>query len=520
MDRRIDSFGSCTAPCAAQRPIPSLSAVYNRAMEIPGYTVKRTIGRGGMATAHLAIQESLQREVVLKTVNTSEQESADFLERFLNEGRIVASLRHPNIITIYDIGSASNLVYIAMEYVEGGDLKSLIPDGFSPERALEIIACIGQALDYAHGQGIIHRDVKPANILFRADGTPLLSDFGIAKQTRADAELTSTGTILGSPFYMSPEQSEGYVVDGRTDIYSLGIIFYEMLTGERPYQGDSAIKVIMQHIQSPMPKLPRSLARYQSLLEKMLAKDRDKRIRDAQTLVHEVRQALDALLEESGQRATPTAGAGGIGASQSTPGTVVAPRSKRIVESRRFLAAFAACVVGVLALGGWHVFQEASRPSMLVSRHAPGDTEVTPDASLPPPATAAPSPSIGTTQTPSDGVDQRNVIKALEWLAKNSLREDRLTQPPADNAYYYYSRLLALAPENPVAQQGFADIAERFVVLAEQAFSSKNYPKAQAYITLGLQVDPENEGLASLQSFIDTRERSLLDSVLGLFRNG
>ena len=220
-------------------------------MDVPGFEIKKTIGKGGMGTAYLAVQESLGRQVVLKTMNTSQADQTDFLERFLNEGRIVAALRHPHIITIFDIGATDDVVYMSMEYVDGGDLKDKIQLGCNEGEALNVVENIADALHFAHGEGVIHRDVKPANILYRVDGTPLLTDFGIAKQTKVDAELTSTGTILGSPFYMSPEQAEGHKVDGRADIYSLGIIFYEMLTGERPYPGDSAIKIIVQHIQSP-----------------------------------------------------------------------------------------------------------------------------------------------------------------------------------------------------------------------------------------------------------------------------
>lgn len=175
----------------------------------------------------------------------------------------MAGLRHPHIITIFDIGATDEVVYMSMEYIEGGDLKDRIPIGFTADEALRVVEAIASALHYAHGQGVIHRDGKPANILFSADNTPLLSDFGIAKQATVDAEFTSTGTILGSPFYMSPEQAEGQVLDGRADIYSLGIIFYEMLTGERPYPRGSAIKIIVQHIQSPIPKLPEQFRSYQ-----------------------------------------------------------------------------------------------------------------------------------------------------------------------------------------------------------------------------------------------------------------
>ena len=222
-------------------------------MEIPGYKINRVLGKGGMATVFLATQKSLGRSVVLKITNT-EKEHSDVTEnedsdviigRFINEGRIIASLVHPHIITIFDIGTYNNLLYISMEYVNGGDLKQKIAQTVPPEQALDILIRIGGSLDYAHSKGIIHRDVKPANILFRHDGTPLLTDFGIAKQTQSDLELTSVGLVVGSPHYMSPEQAEGTTLDGRSDIYGLGIIFFEMLTGAKPYEGDSALKIVM-----------------------------------------------------------------------------------------------------------------------------------------------------------------------------------------------------------------------------------------------------------------------------------
>ncbi|MCC6715149.1 MAG: serine/threonine protein kinase, partial [Gammaproteobacteria bacterium] len=161
-----------------------------------------------MATAYLATQASLGRQVVLKVLDTTNDVTSKNVERFMNEARIVASLRHPNIITIYDVGRHSDLIYISMEYIEGGDLKARMADGVAPQEALDIVARIASALDCAHKSGVIHRDVKPANILFRKDGTPLLTDFGIAKKLTIDHDLTSTGIFLGSPNYMAPEQAE------------------------------------------------------------------------------------------------------------------------------------------------------------------------------------------------------------------------------------------------------------------------------------------------------------------------
>ena len=477
-------------------------------MKIPGYQILRTIGRGGMAVVYLANQKSLDRQIVLKVMNTTQSESKDFTERFLNEGRIVAALQHPHIITIYDIGRADDLVYIAMEYVDGGDLRSRTGDRMDPKIALDYIIKIGEALDYAHNKGIIHRDVKPANILFRSDGTVLLSDFGIAKQVAVESELTSTGTILGSPFYMSPEQAEGRAVDGRTDIYSLGIIFYEMLVGHRPYQGDSAIKVIMQHIQSPLPVLPSDLEEFQPLLARLMAKDRNDRPPDAATMVKEanafigvgddVEQTIATLWEKIEPAATPTR--------PNNAGLL------REIATPRVLGLLACVIILSGMFIGFYVYTQSLQPSQLqISRPTVTQPAVTDLATRTGLNKARPV-------SPSDGnVNQADVTKALEWLAKNSVRENRLTQPPADNAYYYYSRLLAMDPDNAAAKKGFNDIAERFVVLAENEFAQRNYSEAQAFIALGLQVEPNNEALITLRGFIENRKESFLDTIIELF---
>ncbi|MFT5390134.1 MAG: serine/threonine protein kinase [Gammaproteobacteria bacterium] len=265
-------------------------------MRIPGYVIQRTIGKGGMATVYLAEQESLQRLVALKTLRVEfdpegpedtvhDSEELAKSARFVNEGRLVASLQHPHVVQIYDIGATPEVMYISMEYVAGGNLQSRLDAPLPVAVAIDILLKIGLALETAHRRGIIHRDVKPGNILFRADDTPLLSDFGIAKQVDEQLELTTTGHVLGSPFYISPEQAEGLAVDGRTDLYSLGIIFYEMLTGARPYDGTSAIKVILQHLQAPVPRLSAELSDFQPLLDRLLAKDPNTRFESAIEMV-------------------------------------------------------------------------------------------------------------------------------------------------------------------------------------------------------------------------------------------
>ena len=252
-------------------------------LNIPGYQVKAHIGSGGMAVVFRATQESLQRSVALKVLKNTE--SKEWTERFLNEGRILASLSHRNIITVHDIGIHAGHIYISMEYVEGGDLKPRIKAGMAPKEALQILTTIGEALEVAHKKGVIHRDVKPGNILFRQDGTPVMADYGIAKDFERETDVTVDGTVIGTPDYLAPEQARIEPVDGRTDIYGLGIIFYEMLTGKKPFVGASAVHIVFKHLNEPVPQLPEALAMYQPLLEKMTAKEPRDRFESATAMI-------------------------------------------------------------------------------------------------------------------------------------------------------------------------------------------------------------------------------------------
>ena len=288
-------------------------------MRLPGYEIQRTIGKGGMATVYLAVQESLDRLVALKVlpsksaIDDPEATHGDvnalaLTDRFLNEGRIVSSIGGANVIRVFDVGATSEYMYISMEYVPGGDLRSRLGEPFAPRSALEILMKLGLALEAAHRKGVIHRDVKPANILFRDDGTPLLTDFGIAKEIHRDLNLTTTGHVLGSPFYISPEQAESLEVDSRTDLYSLGVIFYEMLTGARPFEGTSAIQVILQHLQAPVPRLPGLLSRLQPLLDRLMAKDVESRFSTAAEMVvyaDELAQSMFTAPVDGAEEAVP-----------------------------------------------------------------------------------------------------------------------------------------------------------------------------------------------------------------------
>ena len=268
-------------------------------IDIPNYEIGKLAGRGGVAEVYLARHKLLDRKVAIKLISpTHADELAD--KRFLKEAKVVAGLRHPNIVSIYDVGVYENKYYIIMEYLEGGDLKQNIKRTLSVEQALKIMRQIASALAHAHDKGFIHRDIKSQNIMFRGDGTAVLTDFGIVKDLAMDTGYTMDGTSIGTPHYMSPEQAQGTGgIDWRTDLYSLGVTFYEMLTGSVPYNADSPIAVALKHIQEPVPQLPEAFSRFQPIISRLMAKNPDDRYQSADEL-------LRAIGKLDGEDATPT----------------------------------------------------------------------------------------------------------------------------------------------------------------------------------------------------------------------
>ena len=266
-------------------------------IEIPGYVIEGEIGEGAMANVYLATQRSLERKVALKVMAAALAADPTFCERFLREGKTLARLSHPHTVTIHDIGNVGELYYMAMEYLPNGTLKERIAAGLTPEQGVTLIRQIASALGYAHAQGLVHRDVKPANILFRADGTAVLSDFGIAKSLDDRTQFTQAGFAVGTPSYMSPEQARGQEIDGRADLYALGVVLYEILVGELPYRGTDALSTALAHLTEPLPELPVHHGRYQEVLRKLLAKDPAERYPDADALV----LALDNLPADSSE---------------------------------------------------------------------------------------------------------------------------------------------------------------------------------------------------------------------------
>lgn len=245
---------------------------------IPGYRCLRPIGQGGMSRVFLVERLRDGAHLALKFADGSVSEDSDVLYRFVEEYGLLEQIHHPNVLQIYDQGVTDDVLFIVMEYLPGGTLKQRIgSQGMAPEQAWKVLREMAQALVEVHRMGIIHRDIKPENIMLRSDGTAVLGDFGVARRIYEARHYDKMEYIVGTPYFMSPEQAIGEVEDERTDIYSMGAVFFNMLTGEKPYQGESLKEIIQQHLHAPVPQLPVHCRHLQFFLERMMSKDRQRR---------------------------------------------------------------------------------------------------------------------------------------------------------------------------------------------------------------------------------------------------
>ena len=253
--------------------------------QIGRYIIKSELGRGGMATVYLAFDPSFNREVAVKVLPREMLHDPQFRARFEREIKMAAGLEHPSIIPVYDVGEDEGQPYFVMRLMTGGSLSDLISQGrIDLEETARIVSKVAQGLTYAHKKHVIHRDLKPDNILFDDNGDPFISDFGVARLAESSGSLTGSG-VIGTPAYMSPEQAQGLELDSRSDIYGLGVIVYQMLSGRQPYSADTPMGVVIKHVTEPVPEIlnmaPNLPLEVDQLIKRAMAKDRNKRYETA-----------------------------------------------------------------------------------------------------------------------------------------------------------------------------------------------------------------------------------------------
>jgi serine/threonine protein kinase len=481
-------------------------------IQIPGYEILRPLGSGGMSTVYLALQTSLDRKVAVKVMRRpGDPDSADARQterRFLLEGRMMAKLPHRNIAAVYDIVSNDNIAYIAMEYLGGGALTDRMRAGIELADAVSVIVQIAGALEFAHGHRVVHRDLKPANIMFRDGGTPVLTDFGIARfQDGSGMRLTQTGMLVGTPTYMSPEQINGIAVDGRADQYSLGILFYELLTGAPPFRGDTPISVLMAHLtQQPAP-LPVEFRSFQDVFDRMLAKDREARYSNLLEFAEDLKSRLfgsNTLLmrlqldpEQSSSEQLRA-----LGFQTSMPGTL-RDSASGMASGPRAIA----------------------KPAPPVAQGTPARSAASTSA----PSTGRPRPkwlwpviaavllvliigsvwfAFGPVARRQLNADELELVRIWTDRAQERIAGDQLvpaageSESDSDSALAYVRKVLQKDPGNARAQKLLGDIAERLRAQAENALTAGKPDIADELVGEGLQLRPDNTALKKLRGRI------------------
>ncbi|WP_078085486.1 serine/threonine-protein kinase [Microbulbifer mangrovi] len=477
-------------------------------LQIPGYQVHGPIGQGGMASVYLATQESLNRKVAIKVLRNSND--AQFNERFINEAHFIASLNNPHIITIHDISTLANGdYYIAMEFLDGGDLSENREHFSEPAAILKLIRQIAQGLAVVHAKGIIHRDVKPANILMRKDGTAVLTDFGIAKDVDNNSDLTMAGHSLGSPSYSSPEQAQGQSLDVTTDIYGLGVILLELLLGHNPFKGNTHTSTAINHIQQALPALPAEFAYLKPLLDRMLAKRPQDRFQSCEELV----AAIDPLLDPEATVTRPAA---------ARPLQSLLPRKL----PRLLLPALG--LVAVIATVFALTYQsETEREINRLLQQA--------ELGLEEGRLIAPEQDNARyyyrqvllleqdNREAHEGLERVTEIQVQDYVTRGAeaLERGNLTKPRDKNALHYYRTALVLDEDNPQALAGIEQLATEYARRARAHVLEGDLDRAHRDTNTGLGIQPDNTELLELRTEIDAKmpaAKKLIRDVFGKIR--
>ena len=503
---------------------------------IPGYSITHLLGEGGMASVYLAMQHSLERRVALKIMSPMLNSDPGFAGRFRREARIVAQLSHASIVPVFDVGEHQARCFLSMEYLPGGDLKQRILQGrCDVSEALQLCVALCGALDLAHRKGFIHRDIKPENILFREDGTPVLTDFGIARALDSGRSMTAAGVLVGTAGYVSPEQVKGLDLDGRSDLYSLGVVFYEMLTGTAPFTAQSSLSLALKQVSDVLPPLPSEYALYQDFLDCLTAKDREERFASGAEVV----RALNLIGTGKGTRqqvppqrtprpadepppapASPAASAfertlvrprtparprAPAAASTSALGTPTVPLAKNPVRRRLLLVVAASSLAALVWAVAWMIGGQRNTDTAVPPRIAQFTFQVPAPEMVTPPLTIPDPPLVILAQdtTPDTGksrhaegrrqrkaaeearvIEQRVAVLQAAQLqqqegriqellarAKREYATGALWEPAGANAAEDYREILQMQPERADAVAGARRVAG---ILAAEAVQTES----------------------------------------------
>ncbi|VUD64067.1 Serine/threonine-protein kinase PknF [Thalassocella blandensis] len=484
---------------------------------IPGYTIGRKLGRGGMATVYLAVQESMGRDVALKIMASHLVEDNHWAKRFIHEAKVIAQLSHPSIVPVYDVGTHQGQFFISMEYMHGGSLKERMTRLMPIPEVLKIVAGVAAGLDYAGEKGFVHRDIKPDNIMFREDGSPLILDFGIVKQVSDEASgMTQTGVIVGTTAYMSPEQAQGRDLDGRSDIYALGVMLYEMLTGSPPFKAETEVATLLQHINDDPPPLPDDLRELQPVIDKALAKDPDERYSRAREMIDHLEQLESDIKEmltkrREGLPGEPTKAKPAVddeatmivgNTSRSTPVTTeeeltavlssakatikvysAEARAKKARRNKRTITTVSAVAVCAVLLLGYHQLIVVPQERALAEQ------------------------KIKEAEMKAQVRIEELLASAAEARRELSTSDDK----EAEKVINAYREILQLDPDNQQAKDALQSFGERYLLLAQKAVAMEDVEKAETYREYAQQLIPRHPEIALLSNAIKDARATLLN---------
>ncbi|MBS0456597.1 MAG: protein kinase [Proteobacteria bacterium] len=429
--------------------------------KIAGYRISKRLGEGGMAAVFLATQQSLDRPVAIKVMERAGLQDEVSKQRFENEARTIAQLSHPCIVAIYEVGRTSDgRMYYIMPFLANGDLSQR--DLRNDEAAiLGVLRALLSALGYAHQRGIVHRDVKAANVLFDVADRPLLTDFGIAMSKRDTSRITTAGIAVGSSGYMAPEQARGDVVDGRADLYSVGVLAYELLTGRLPYQAPDALALALMHAQNPIPRLPAQKRHWQFFIDKAMAKSADQRYASAQ-------QMLDATTRIERRQHSRHAGTAGVW------------RQPRALAALGGVALLAGGIYTLRNHLPWHgaetgAVERTNAPAsgksgFVTLASARADTRAASAAATPTPAADVPASALGAAAEQSP---DNTVLTA----AREAIAHGNLTAPADNNAIDLTRMAWKLSPDSVDARTLAADVLKALAERQAQAIVEHHDPR-------------------------------------------